>query len=120
LYVVNNTMVDDRGGGVFVQSASGASLVSIINNLFVGNGTIVTGVAGSLTSNLQTTGPGLVDIDAYNYRLRAGSPARDAGSAPGTGNGFSLSPSYQYLHPRNREVRPTDGTIDIGAYEFKQ
>jgi hypothetical protein len=71
-----------------------------------------------MTTNLQTTSPGLVDIDGYDYRLTAGSSARDAGSDPGLGNGFALAPTYQYLHKRDRELRPANGVIDIGAYEF--
>jgi len=118
LYIVNNTIVDDRGGGVFIQTASGTSVVRLINNLFVGDGTILTGASGDMTTNLRTTSPGLVDIDTYDYRLTSGSSARDAGSAPGMGNGIGLAPVYQYLHMGNRELRPTNGAIDIGAYEY--
>jgi hypothetical protein len=119
LYIVNNTLVDDRGGGVFVQTASGTSTVRLINNLFVGNGSILTGASGNMTTNMQTTAPGIVDINGYDYRLTAGSPARDAGSNPGSGDGFDLLPAYQYLHKRDRELRMTNGVIDIGAYEFR-
>jgi len=117
LYLANNTLVDDYGG-TFVQAAGGTSLARLINNLFVGSGTVLSGVQGNMTTNLQTTAPGLVDIDTFDYRLRSSSPARDSGSAPGVGNGFDLSPVYQYLHRNNRESRPTNGSIDIGAYEY--
>ena len=41
-----------------------------------------------------------------------------AGSDPGTGASVSLTPASQYVHPTNRQDRPINGTIDIGAYEF--
>ncbi len=117
LYVVNNTFVDDFGG-IFIQAAGGSSLVRTINNLFVGSGTVVSGITANATTNLQTTGPALVDIDSYDYRLTAASPARDSGSDPGSGDGFDMNPRFQYLHKSNEEERPADATIDIGAYEF--
>jgi hypothetical protein len=117
LYLVNNTLVDD-GGGQFIQAAGGTALVRLINNLCVGCGAILSGPSANMTSNLQTTAAGLVGIDTYDYRLTGVSPARDAGSAPGVGNVFDLTPVYQYVHERDRELRLQDGTIDVGAYEF--
>ncbi len=117
LYLVNNTLVDDYGG-TFVQVAGGTSVVELINNLLVGGGNILSGAQGTMTTNLQTTAPGLVAIDSFNYRLTGNSPAREAGSVPGMGNGFDLYPRFQYLHRNNRELRPADGSIDVGAYEF--
>jgi hypothetical protein len=35
------------------------------------------------------------------------------------GAGVSLAPTSQYLHPDNRQDRPSVGVIDIGAYEFQ-
>ena len=112
------TFAADDDVQFFGFTANGTSTVRLINNLFVGSGTILTGAAANMTTNLQTTAPGLADIDGYDYRLTAGSSARDAGSGPGLGDGFDLAPVYQYLHKRDRELRPTNGTIDIGAYEF--
>ena len=31
---------------------------------------------------------------------------------------FSLTPTYQYKHPANGEIRPSDSKLDIGAYEY--
>lgn len=118
LYVVNNTFVNDRGSGVFIQAAGGTSLIDLTNNLFVGSGSLVSGASATETTNVQTTSPGLVDIDQYDYRLTAGSVAIDGGTAPGIGNGFNLTPEFQYLHPQSREDRPVDSAIDVGAYEY--
>ena len=117
LYVVNNTIVNDNGSGTFLDVASGTAFAKIINNIFAGGGTALRG-PGTKTTNLETTGPGLVAIDSYDYHLTAASPARDAGTAPGIGDGYDLTPLRQYVWDANSEVRPSDGKLDIGAYEY--
>ena len=117
-YMINNTLVNDRSSGTFVSVRTGTALARLINNLFAGNGTMVSGVADTVT-NLATNNPGLEDISNYNYHLTAGSTnAINAGTAPGIGDGFDLSPKHEYLHNSQREQRADDGNIDIGAYEY--
>ncbi len=115
LYVVNNTFVNDFGSGTFVSA--GGSTATLQNNLFVGSGTLVSGTATQVT-NLQTNTPNFVDRAAFDYRPTATTPGIDQGTAPGLGGAFDLTPVYQYVHPTNREVRPTRNGIDIGAYEY--
>lgn len=117
LYLVNNSMVDDYGG-TFVQAAKGTVVATMINNVLVGNGNELTGVAGILTTNLKTTAPQFADIDNFDYRLTGNSPARNAGSSPGERDGTALIPVFQYVHSSNREERPTNDLLDIGAYEY--
>jgi len=116
LYMVNNTLVNDHHTGTFVFIREGAA-AKLINNLFVGKGTVVRDPAEQIT-NLQTDEPGLVDRAAFDYRLTASSPAINAGSNPGSAHDFELKPLYEYLHPVSRQQRPARGAIDIGAYEF--
>lgn len=117
LYVVNNTLVNDFGSGTFV--AAGGSTATVQNNLFVGNGTLVSGGSpATQTSNLRTSAPNFVDIGTFDYRPTATTPGIDQGTAPGLGGTFDLTPIYQYVHPTNREARPTRNAIDIGAYEY--
>jgi hypothetical protein len=104
---VNNTFVNDAGGGIFIN-LYGAPTARIQNNLFVGPGTTVSG-----TTNVVTSTPGFANRAAYDYRLTAGSPAIEAGSDAGP-----LSPTRQYVHPRSSEERPVAGALDVGAYEF--
>ena len=119
LYLVNNSFVNDRGSGSFLQYQSGTSLVRTINNLFVGGGSVPGGGVVQATTNLTTNAPGFVNETTYDYRLTASSPAINAGTAPGSAAGVTLAPSYQYVHRAQRGARPIEGQIDIGAYEFK-
>jgi hypothetical protein len=118
LYVINNTLVNDRGSGTFLGIASGTSSATITNNLFVDSGTQKSG-PGTLSHNVSSSGADLVDRAGYDYRLKVTSAARDAGVDPGTSpEGFSLRPQYQYAHPAGRTARPQDALIDAGAYEY--
>lgn len=118
IYVVNNTFVNNRtNGGTFVRVAGTPAQSRLINNIFCGPGTLLSGTA-TQTTNLVSNTPGLVNAAGYDYHLTTGSAAINAGSNPGTGGGFSLTPVYQYVHPLGREARPVNAATDIGAYEF--
>ena len=116
LYVINNTSVNDYGGGQHISIAGGTSMVKVTNNMFIGGGGVPSGT--NVTNNLQTSNPMLEDITNYNYRLTANSPGQNMGVNPGTGDGYALSPVYQYVHKTQRENRPANGNLDIGAYEL--
>ncbi len=116
LYVVNNTLVSDLDSGTFLYVQSGTT-ARIMNNIFAGDSEVLIG-PGTLTTNLVSNAPGLVDMTNFDYRLTAASPARDAGSSAGAVNGVDLTPVYHYVHRSSRESRPVSGTIDIGAYEY--
>jgi hypothetical protein len=122
LYVVNNTIVNDRpGGGQFITIAGGTT-AQFVNNLFVGPGSVPSGAGVTSTSNLTPgsgSAAGLVNSAAFDYHLTSTSPARNAGTAPGSAGSVSLVPTSQYVQPISREDRPVDGAIDIGAYEFQ-
>jgi hypothetical protein len=117
LYVVNNTFVNDRGSGTFVE-LSGGTTATLQNNLFVGGGTVLSGGAVTQVTNLTTSAPNFVNRTTFDYRPTATTPGIDQGTAPGLGGSFALTPVFQYVHPTNRETRPTRNAIDIGAYEF--
>ncbi|MBA2480155.1 MAG: right-handed parallel beta-helix repeat-containing protein [Planctomycetes bacterium] len=117
LYFINNTVVNDRSGGTFLNLAATTTIAQIRNNIFFGPGTVLNG-PGTLSTNLVATDPLLANRAGYDYRLLAGSPAIDAGSAPGSANGTALDPAWHYVHPLMRQARTTAGAaIDIGAYE---
>jgi hypothetical protein len=123
LYVVNNTMVNDLGSGQFLTIRGGTTTL-LVNNIFSGAGSVPSGVGITSTTNLVADIPskpasGLVDKTNFDYHLTSTSPARDAGSDPGTAASVSLTPTSQYVHPTDRQDRTINGpAIDIGAYEF--
>ncbi len=118
LYLVNNTIVNDRGSGQFVTTASGISTFRSVNNLFVGGGTLYSGAQPQAVTNLSTASPAFVDRTGYDYHLTSKSPGINSGTAPGAVNGVDLTPLWQYVDPAGREARPVNGTVDIGAFEY--
>jgi hypothetical protein len=128
LYMINNTMVNDRSAGAFIRISEGIKKAKIINNIFAGPGTVLIG-RGELTSNLTTPDihktlsifakkPGFKNIANFDYRLVKDSPAINSGTKTGSVHGFNLAPQWHYLHPLKQEKREIIGSIDIGAYEF--
>jgi hypothetical protein len=118
LYAVNNTLVNDRGSGQFMSVASGTPTYKSVNNLFVGGGTVDSGIAPAATSNLATSSPAFTDRANFDYHLTATSAARDKGSNPGSAGSVNLTPVYQYVDPAGREARPVNGALDVGAFEY--
>ncbi len=118
LFVVNNTFVNNRGSGTFLQVSANANAVLARNNIFFGGGTLSNQSGAVLDNNLVATNPLFVDAANYDYRLTPGSPAIDAGVAPGDGAGQALMPVSIYVHPLASAMRVVDDTLDIGAYEF--
>ncbi len=123
LYLINNTIVNDRSNGTFVAISADvvpSRIVRIENNIFVGPGTPFSFTPTTDLNNLVTASdPLLVNRAGYDYRLQAGSPAINAGADPGSAEGYALLPNRQYVHPLNDQARATaGGAVDIGAYEF--
>ncbi len=117
LYFVNNTVVNDRWNGFFIKVAPGAPPVLVQNNIFSGPGVMIDQPDARLVNN-RKSGALFVDAGEYDYHLRSGSMAHDAGSIPGTVNGYSLAPKFQYVHPTCFETRTMRGAMDVGAFEI--
>jgi hypothetical protein len=117
-YFINNTVVNEGPpDGIFVFVQNGAGPVEIVNNIFAGPGIVLKG-PGTLSHNLQSQQPGLRNPAAFDYHLKPGSAAIDAGMDPGVVNGFALTPTQQYVHKADTEPRPVVGKLDVGAYEY--
>jgi len=130
LFVVNNTMVNNRQGGVtFVDICDASTDTSFVyNNLFAGPGPaeVLAGFdnaswADSL-SNLRvtdTTNVRFVDPSQYNYHLRSTSPAVEQGSDPENFiPHYPLKPRHEYVHPMDSDERDITNQLDIGAFEY--
>jgi hypothetical protein len=127
LYVVNNTIVNERlaGPNYFVRNASwnSGAVILVQNNIFQYQpGDILVTGGGTITqaNNWATLNASLRDAANLNYRLTPGSiGAIDAGTAVPAGlNDYVMTPISQYVHPYTTMPRPDDGAIDIGAYEY--
>jgi hypothetical protein len=110
--VVNNTFVNRRATGTFVQLAE-RSRADLRNNLLVGPGELRNLVAGSAQANRRVGLKGFADPAAGDFRLRATSPAIDRGVRVPE----RWRPRWEYAHPTRRIRRPTVGRVDLGAYE---
>jgi hypothetical protein len=117
LYFINNTVVNDRtSGGTFIFITGSPTASEVVNNLFVGPGTPISGSVAA-DHNLTSSGSDLLNRSAYDYHLVGGSSAINAGRDPGSAHTITLMPNWQYVHPTNREPRNISGTVDVGAFE---
>ncbi len=115
IFVVNNTFVNDKGGGQFLDVASGGTLVAH-NNVFAGTGTPSS--TGALSAdNLSGTDPLFVGQATFDYHLMTGSPAIGIGVAPGSADAFSLVPVDEYVQALQHVAR-TDMGKTAGAFQY--
>lgn len=122
LYVINNTFLNDKKSGTFVNNPTTTPGV-LTNNIFYDTGTVTSQGTAMLTTNFvsATMGdPMFVSAANFDLHLQAGSPCIDKGTAPGSGSSKPLTPLYQYVHPESSESRGVGGAaIDIGAFEYE-
>jgi hypothetical protein len=123
LFVINNTFVNKRATCIFVSIASGTDTAQVINNIFTGNGTII---SGTTTSNINNTiESNINNMHFFNeanfdYHLTSSSPGINTGSSLGFTGTYNLIPQVEYLHLSNYVHKVFNAQIDPGAYEFVQ
>jgi uncharacterized protein (TIGR03382 family) len=120
LYVVSNTVVNNRGSGTFIWDNNATTPVLIRNNLFWGRTTLLTIGRATTDHNVETTAALFADASAFDYHLKeTATQALHQGTDPGTtADGGSLLAVEQYVHPASSEPRPENAAIDLGAYEL--
>jgi hypothetical protein len=116
LYAVNDTFVNGlrRGAAMLVGSEVRTAVVAE-NDISVGSPVFVTQGGARTRHDCLTAHPRFVSAATYDYRLRASSPCRRVGRGPGSAQGFSLVPRFQYAGVA-AEVRRTDGGVIAGAF----
>lgn len=129
LYVINNTFVNHRPeGGHFVRVESGelGAFVLLRNNVFYGPGTPWKSASGvkvvadyNYVAEKLDNRPRFANAAEYDFRPTTGSPLIDAGWRPGSGRGFELTPTFEYVGDAKTRPRKTIGRIDIGAFEYE-
>lgn len=141
LYIIHNSIVNDRNGGNFFRNHSQIK-AQVINNLLIGEGSPSEGpsiLVGNMVdhgkgfwggldealgglpgshSNKLAKDIGVIDRAGYNYQLKPGSPAIDAAVALPVEVEQILRPLREYHHPLRTETRILHNSPDIGALEY--
>ena len=116
LYAVNDTFVNDlhRGDAIFVGPQVTAPVFAE-NDISTGSSAFVSQTAARSSHDCVTTHPGFTDPARYDYTLKPTSPCRHVGIHPGSANGFSLTPRFEYVPIAGHQTRTDGGTI-AGAF----
>lgn len=123
IYLVNNTIINDRSAGSFVNIQAGTGILKMVNNVFGGPGTLIIGSATALdtATNWASTAfssIGFINASGYDYQLLSTAKIIERGSDPGAAGLYSLTPVSEYVHTSNKRSRVSYGKIDLGAYEY--
>ncbi|MFZ1686256.1 MAG: hypothetical protein WAU70_02470, partial [Flavobacteriales bacterium] len=124
LVLVNNTFLNQRSTGNFLQLPAGVDLLKCYSNLFTGSSTLLVGPAPAAVDtmgNLLLTDATLAqftNIATLDLSLTSASPAQSIGYPPGMYGSFDLSAYYEYAYPVGTQLRCQQATLDAGAYEL--
>ena len=126
LYCTNNTFINRKSNGSFIQVPNETDTLFVKNNLFAGarTGGLIIGSPSVLDSsnnivNTSISSFGFEDEASYNYHLVDGASAIEAGvDITRFVLGYSLHPEYEYVDTCLFEARVISGITDIGAYEY--
>jgi hypothetical protein len=116
LYAVNDTFVNDlhHGAAIFVGSQV-TDKVFAENDISTGSTAFVSQPGARTPHDCITNHPGFRDAAGYDYQLEPTSSCLHVGIRPGSANGLSLAPRFQYVQTARRKTRTDGGTI-AGAF----
>lgn len=103
LYLMNNTLVNDRSlAGAFLRAKAGATNITVVNNVRVGFGRYQADDALQVENDVEIERSALEEPDRFDYRLTpaAAQKARFARPVVDRLEGFGLVPEFEYRHPR--------------------
>lgn len=119
LYLVHNTLVDDRPrGGRFLQVREGAHRIVALNNLLVGESKLDAARQGDYIANHHVNWSHIAAPLTYDYRLKPGSNLIGKVTEIGVANGVTLRPQRQYVHPRKSEPLRAPALLPGALQEF--
>lgn len=115
-YVVNNTFINDASysSNFLFVGKQVTTPVLIQNNVFAGTGQITTQGTAVQKTNYANVAPAFVNKANYDLHPAPNSPMVDGGS---TVDIVEARATEEYKHVAQTSARPTNGKIDIGAYE---
>jgi len=130
LYIASNTFINERSAGTFFRIDTNTRLLTWVNNIFAGNGTMLNGKASIFDTSHNTRIIPIQDVQfnnpaIYDFTLSKISPALMNAVLPGIAsyyqNGikkeFSLQPLFQYEHLC--KVAPRFTNQSMGGLEGK-
>jgi hypothetical protein len=101
LYLINNTLVDDRpNGGVFLRVKPDNVVIKAVNNLLVGRGKLDSAGPGEYKNNPNVGWEEFAQASREDYRLTAKSKLLGTAVDAGVLDGQPLMPRNEYRHPR--------------------
>jgi hypothetical protein len=122
LYIINNTIVNNKTTGSFIQVQNTTVFCRIKNNIFAGPGTVLSGTVTTIDSSNNWAGTiaaaGFINAGTYNYDILTTSPVINMGINPGMAGTYALTPTYEYKDTALSVARNVSGALDIGAYEY--
>lgn len=126
IWVVNNTFVNKKIKGSFIQVHTDTDTLLVKNNVLIGakTGGLLLGSPIWLDSsnNFISDDPSnayLKDVLNFDYRPTNTSPCIDNGvEVNNKPLGFSLIPTQQYVDTAKFDSRVVSGVMDVGAYEL--
>lgn len=105
--IANNIFYQPQTAGVWFDAATTSNVAVQYNLTMGGTASTGSGAGVTLSNNLDSTDPTLVNPVAFDFQLQAGSPAIDAG----------VTLSY-VTNDFLGVTRPQGAAYDIGAFEF--
>jgi len=126
LYCTNNTFVNKKSTGSFIQVANGTDTLFVKNNIFAGakTGGLFIGTPTVLDSsnneiNNSVSAIDFVDAVNHDYHLSSTSIVIDQGiPLDRVVGGSALQPNLEYEDTCSFTARVSNGAIDIGAFEY--
>jgi len=119
---VRNCIIFVTADGINLEIANDSRRCGPINmrNLFMKPGYRLTGSGGGTVNDYDShvlgSDPGWVDFNTQDFRLASGSGCINAGTTLHA-DASAYPVDRQYVKHQSSEVRPSDGILDIGAFE---